>query len=278
MPETLILRHASMKSGTPEDVVARGLAAVFGPGPANLPPDVVTFTEASGSVGRAIRTAAKAAGYTLAAPGDCMLAVRPIHRVTDAGYRHVVDARHGMPSGNHADLGVNWINVETCEGNRAAFHVQHWLTGYELDSHPGPESPREAKHILQTRAMIEEVQSRSLGRRLAFWSGDTNVDAEADQGLDPDAPHALMSAAGLRHIYGDLGLFPPTLGPSRTIDLIGRDDSDKRVSPVRLHVFPRHPISDHRMVEAQYSIVLPACPTCGQPWPDDRPFPRNITH
>lgn len=249
--ERIVIRQSSMHEGDTVTEKRDDLLQVFGTGC----PDVVAFTEVSGSMRIVLRQIAGAHGYhSFSSPSDISFAVSDRHRIRSSGYVKTLNPHVGMSKGNFGERGVGHVTFVTPAGNVITEHATHWLTQYHLDREAGDEGRREHFFSDQTRDMIKQTLLHNHGRLISFWSGDTNLDEPRDTGFDHDAVHAKFKAAGLVSIYDDLGEFPATLG-SRTIDIIGRVLADGRVKPVDVNVHRRNGRhADHLMVDATYEI------------------------
>jgi hypothetical protein len=245
--------------------IAQDLKAVLVNPETHDAPDVVAFSEAhkASRVRPAVKRVGTKRGWQVYVPpkGDVVLAVHPRHRLLETGYVHVLDAQTGLPKGNFSNRGVAFVTFITPAGNVVTDHSIHWITAFRLDRRPGPESPREIKHMEQTDAVIEQVTAHGEGRRVSFWQGDTNVPEDRDKGADNVAIHARFREHGLTSVWDELSAsqaipanFPSTHGRrGSTIDIIGSYDPDRRVTAVDARVRPiRH--SDHQVVDAWYDV------------------------
>lgn len=219
-------------------------------------PDAINFTEAGNRpVDPVIRNQTARHGYhVFDAPGGAKMAVRDRHTPLTAAFTAVIAARKqpdGKP-GSYGVRGVQTVSLETPAGNQITVAGAHWLTDYKLGDNPGDNRRREASNEALTDAMVAEVQEMGAGRRIVFWTGDTNVDERRDRGRDRRAPHAKFTAGGLVSIYDELGTYPLT-GHGKVLDIVGSYSRDGRVLALEVHVGQIRN-SDHRDVHGLYAI------------------------
>lgn len=240
--ETFILRHSSMQHTDPLDQRAEDARTAFRPGPDGLP-DAIGFTELGGS-DVLVKQQAAVAGYRVLTMSSIGIAVHRQLEVLEVSRTEVLEGQGGLKHGNYAPRGVLAVTVRTLGGNIVTVHEQHWITD-------APTARRAGKRREQSLAMVEQVEMHSRGGRVSFWMGDDNED-EGRREAEVQKP---LTRAGLISIWDDLNWYPDTHGP-KTIDVIGRYRKDRRVKARRAHVYPRR-FSDHKLVEAVYSIKVP---------------------
>lgn len=123
----------------------------------------------------------------------------------------------------------------------------HWLATWS-------DEDRWTQNLGMTRDFIDVVQAAAKNRRLAFWTGDLNIDRDDST---RNLPLELLARGGLKSAYAALGKPDiPTHG-RRHIDEIGYYRGDARVKPVWIRVHddqPTYTFTDHFQGEAAFEI------------------------
>lgn len=227
-------QHSSMQwSDNPAQKKADA-AAVFRTGAG-----IITFTELSTVNNRdglaAVVAEAGEHGYAIWARGGCAVAVRrQFGKIVDKGY--VGPVIKGVAK-DHEARGVTWVTVDVPRVGKLTTAVAHWITrDHEPDRH------RDNDRL--SDAVAELLEAKAAGSALGFFAGDTNVDDQHDR---------LFPGHRFTTCWDELRKYPDTHG-RRTIDVIGSYDADTRVRAVSARVVPLDLHTDHRTVQAVYSI------------------------
>lgn len=265
--EHIKIRQSSMQFSDSLADIRADVTAAIPPASDTSAPDVIGWSETTKTqeVYPLVAGRADKYDYSLYVPsGDCGFSIHPRNRVTEEGFIAVLDPNGDRdPGPNYSAKSIVWTAFLTPANNHVVVHITHWLTGFRLDTNPGPENERERLFTTQTDAMIRAVVEHGSASRVSFWQGDTNVGEDADTGFDHSAIHYRFARAGLTSVYDELHdrgklprNYPGTHGPitSSTIDVIGGYTLDKRVRAERVKVHPPRN-SDHNMVDAVYSIA-----------------------
>lgn len=215
---------------------------------------VATTESGSDPVRHVVESVAKEHGYQgFYSEGGEHIFVASGIQVVSHGFVHVLDSLRAPASqGGHGPRPLQWVDTLTPAGNHVSLLFQHWLTGFHLGDNKTDNHRREGYHLEQTLAMAKEARARGVDKALAFWCGDTNLDAARDTGADHGGIEYTFKQAGLQSIYEALNEYPDTEGKS-TYDVIGHFLNDKRVTPAKVTVFPQQH-KDHRDVLAEYDI------------------------
>lgn len=205
--------------------------------------DVVSFTEVA-EHHQQLADACDRKGYRLVLPteGDCAVAVRSLHTVTNSGTVPSVPGRRGPASeGGHGPRPVLWATfVPFGTREHVTVHSAHWVTRKADVGH---------QQLQLTEDLADAVRDHSRGPRLGFWLGDTN---NPDRGFDITEVDRALRKGELTSCWDELGRYPDT-HEGQTIDVVGSYDPDTRVSCLRARRW--HKLnSDHLAVSAWYTI------------------------
>lgn len=240
----LHLGHQSMKFSQPNDATERDAAWMM----QNVEPDIVSYTELSDAGSReAIRRACKAEGYhpVLYSQTASGFAFNPdVLKLKDKGFILGSEAVTEGPN-NAPKRYVSWAHMKL-DDEDIWYHTAHWLP-YLAEGHG-----RVQRHNAMSKQMVAQVRKHGRGTDLSFFSGDINID---DQSGDISAYNQIMRDAGLLSIWDEMKVYPGTHGGphSRTIDVIGSYNRDKRVVGKRYKVWPEQR-SDHRPLSVWYEL------------------------
>lgn len=204
---------------------------------------VVTFSEVFPGNEQLLRSVVRSEGYWLAnAEGNDAICVRRglRTRVLDSGGALVNPGVPGKPpAGGHSPRYATWVTVRM---GREVFTVitAHWVTNWGRPD-------REAEWLEMTEHVLKDVGHHGRGRRLAFVTGDTNMD-------DVDGTHTALWYAfdGLTTCWDEIGAWPAT-HRGGTIDIIASYDKDARVRCVAARAWPKG-YSDHNPISAWYEV------------------------
>lgn len=205
--------------------------------------DVVTFTEVR-TFHTELAHACKRHHYKLLLPdgGDTAIAVLAAHEVIDHGYAASVEGVPGKASaGGHGERGIQHVTMRLmATREHVSVATGHWVTR---------RADTGRQQYQMTRDLADRVAQLASGRRLAFWSGDTNNDDHLQATSDVDRE---LRRGDLTSCWDELGRYPDTV-PGATIDIIGSYDPDRRVECLRARTW--HALhSDHKSVSAWYRI------------------------
>lgn len=190
------------------------------------------------------------ANYKLVAPqgrGDCAIAIsRDLGAtVADRGADLAIKA-NPLPArlGGHSTRANVWCTFKLPDLGMLSMNVNHWNTG-------SSRSIRRHQQVMrQIDVLAARAESQGRGQRIAFFSGDLNVDPNDKRGRKV---YNEFEEQNLVPIFEALDKWPPTHG-RRTIDIVGHYDRDQRVTPLRLKVWPDQTRIDHQQVSAWYRI------------------------
>lgn len=241
---TLHLGHQSMKFSQSDDATEHDAAWMM----KNVAPDIVSYTELSDAGSReAIRRACQSQGYhpILFSQTASGLAFNP--EVVKLKSKDYVLGSEAVTEGPNAapKRYICWGHLKL-DGEDIWYHTAHWLP-YLAEGHG-----RVHRHNAMSRQMVAQVRKHAKSDGLSFFSGDINID---DKDGDISGYNQIMRQAGLLSIWDEMKVYPGTHGGpnSRTIDVIGSYNRDKRVVGKRYKVWPQQR-SDHRPLSVWYEL------------------------
>jgi GH25 family lysozyme M1 (1,4-beta-N-acetylmuramidase) len=243
--DTLHLQQASMSWRDSDAQTRADFREIF-----SRKADAVGFTEIYGNE-PILRDEAKKAGYSVVtgpSQGTAETAIAVRHPITAQGFTLVNPGVKGRPPHEgHSARHATWVRFDW-QDNDVFYAEGHWVTLNHNDSE------RVTEHAEMSRALAQLVAEHAKGSSIGFCAGDTNMDAETDDGKA--GVRALFAEAGLTVIWDELGEYPATHGSEAhgaTIDVIASYDPDKRVTGKRAKAWPLLN-SDHRQVSAFFDV------------------------
>lgn len=223
----------------------------------NFSPVMWGFQEIASNLG-VVRTALKDNDYRLALPKkddpyakDNAIAYDPKRvRLIGTGAVKVANAMPGQKP--------RWINSAHFKELKYGLDIYYFNTHISSHIEVGGKArdnrrvPVAKRHIHQLSRLVQE---RSKDKSIAFFSGDFNIDEDADDRVKtPGFMQDTFKEFDLVSIYDerDTPASVDTFG-KRKIDIIGRSKLDERVKGIAVRVSPKQN-SDHKFVLATYQV------------------------
>lgn len=159
--------------------------------------------------------------------------------VSHDSYKVVAKQSGAADHGGHSERDIVWLAVDAPGLPQIVFGTSHWVTN--------PSHNRGDEQQQSTEAFKKFIAKVGAGKRLAFLSGDMNLDDQKVSPLSPD----------ITTCWDEIKKWPPTHGGPRsgTIDVVASYDLDQQVKCVHAQTFraPKQ-FKDHYDVVATYEI------------------------
>lgn len=237
---------------------------------ANMKPDIWGLQETSAVLG----DLRKIAGYGVALPKGRATAVDRSNLImfNESVYRHQGSTIHKLwsPEKNLLGLEITEAHLQHLDTGDSTYvyttrtyaHVEaNGMPSVKTDPHSDHKTLEAVKNHLTQMAKL--IEARAKAGDLVFWTGDFNIDEDADkQHMYPGFKAKIFSDHGLVSVYEELKT-PASFDTldSRKVDAIGTHKSLKRVSAKS--VMGRSGHSSHRFVEAIYEVKSSGEPVRG---------------